>query len=67
MKYTKLTPNLVVRDVQAAIHFYTSVLGFKQGMTVRTEKQITRERPEDAERSRRGAEGKLAELGLTYE
>jgi len=34
MKYTKLTPNLVVRDVQAAIHFYTTVLGFKQGMTV---------------------------------
>ncbi len=34
MKYTKLTPNLVVRDVQAAIDFYTSVLGFQQGMTV---------------------------------
>ena len=34
MKYTKLTPNLVVHDVQAAIHFYTSVLGFQQGMTV---------------------------------
>jgi len=34
MKYKKLTPNLVVRDVQAAIHFYTAVLGFQQGMTV---------------------------------
>ena len=34
MKYTKLTPNLVVRDVQAAIDFYTSVLGFQQNMTV---------------------------------
>lgn len=34
MNYTKLTPNLVVRDVQAAIHFYQSVLGFQQGITV---------------------------------
>ena len=34
MKYTKLTPNLVVHDVQAAIHFYTTVLGFQKGMTV---------------------------------
>jgi uncharacterized glyoxalase superfamily protein PhnB len=34
MKYTKLTPNLVVRDVQAALHFYRSVLGFQPGMTV---------------------------------
>ena len=34
MKYTKLTPNLVVRDVQAAIHFYQSVLGFQEGITV---------------------------------
>jgi uncharacterized glyoxalase superfamily protein PhnB len=34
MKYTKLTPNLVVRDVQATLHFYLSVLGFEQGMTV---------------------------------
>jgi uncharacterized glyoxalase superfamily protein PhnB len=34
MKYTKLTPNLVVRDVQAAIHFYTTVLGFQQAITV---------------------------------
>ncbi len=29
MKYTKLTPNLVVRDVQAALHFYQSVLGIE--------------------------------------
>ena len=28
MKFTKLTPNLVVRDVQAAVQFYQSVLGF---------------------------------------
>jgi uncharacterized glyoxalase superfamily protein PhnB len=34
MKYTKLTPNLVVRDVQAAIDFYTTVLGFKRAITV---------------------------------
>jgi len=34
MKYTKLTPNLVVHDVQAAIDFYTTVLGFKQAITV---------------------------------
>jgi uncharacterized glyoxalase superfamily protein PhnB len=34
MKYTKLTPNLVVRDVEAALHFYQSVLGFQPGMTV---------------------------------
>lgn len=34
MKYTKLTPNLVVRDVQAAVTFYQSVLGFQPGMTV---------------------------------
>jgi uncharacterized glyoxalase superfamily protein PhnB len=34
MKLTKLTPNLVVRDVQAALHFYQSVLGFQPGMTV---------------------------------
>ena len=34
MKYTKLTPNLVVHDVQAAIHFYTTVLGFQQSITV---------------------------------
>jgi uncharacterized glyoxalase superfamily protein PhnB len=34
MKYTKLTPNLVVRNVEAALHFYQSVLGFQPGMTV---------------------------------
>lgn len=34
MKYTKLTPNLVVHDVQAAIHFYTTVLGFQKSITV---------------------------------
>ena len=34
MKYTKLTPNLVVRDVQAAVQFYESVLGFQRGMSV---------------------------------
>jgi uncharacterized glyoxalase superfamily protein PhnB len=34
MKFTKLTPNLVVRDVQAAIDFYQSVLGFKSAFTV---------------------------------
>ena len=34
MKYTKLTPNLVVRDVQAAVQFYQSVLGFQLGISV---------------------------------
>jgi uncharacterized glyoxalase superfamily protein PhnB len=34
MKYRKLTPNLVVRDVQAALNFYQSVLGFQPGMRV---------------------------------
>ncbi len=34
MKLTKLAPNLVVRDVQAALHFYQTVLGFQPGMTV---------------------------------
>lgn len=34
MKFTKLTPNLVVRDVQAAVHFYQSVLGFQLAITV---------------------------------
>jgi lactoylglutathione lyase len=34
MKYTKLTPNLVVRDVHAAVTFYQSVLGFQTGMSV---------------------------------
>ena len=34
MKYTKLTPNLVVRDVRAAVKFYESVLGFQKAMSV---------------------------------
>lgn len=34
MNFTKLTPNLVVRDVQASIRFYTTVLGFRQTITV---------------------------------
>jgi len=34
VKYTKLTPNLVVRDVQSAVNFYQSVLGFERGMSV---------------------------------
>jgi len=34
MKFTKLTPNLIVRDVAASLHFYQSVLGFQQGITV---------------------------------
>src|SRR6516225_10231922 len=27
MKFTKLTPNLIVRDVAASLHFYQTVLG----------------------------------------
>jgi hypothetical protein len=34
MKFTKLTPNLVVHDVQAAVCFYQSVLGFQPAITV---------------------------------
>ena len=34
MKYQKLTPNLVVRDVAASVNFYCSVLGFQPGMKV---------------------------------
>ena len=34
MKFTKLTPNLVVRDVQAAVHFYQTVLGFQLAIKV---------------------------------
>jgi lactoylglutathione lyase len=34
MKFTKLTPNLVVHDVQAAVRFYQSVLGFQPASTV---------------------------------
>ena len=34
MKYQKLTPNLVVRDVAAAVNFYSSVLGFERVISV---------------------------------
>lgn len=34
MSYTKLTPNLVVRDVARSLEFYTSILGFQRGITV---------------------------------
>jgi len=34
MKLKKLTPNLVVRDVDASLNFYRTVLGFQQGITV---------------------------------
>jgi uncharacterized glyoxalase superfamily protein PhnB len=34
MKFAKLTPNLIVRDVAASLHFYQSVLGLQQAMTV---------------------------------
>jgi uncharacterized glyoxalase superfamily protein PhnB len=34
MKLKKLTPNLVVRDVEASLNFYRTVLGFQQGITV---------------------------------
>ena len=34
MKFQKLTPNLVVRDVAAAMKFYQSVLGFQPAITV---------------------------------
>ncbi len=34
MKYQKLTPNLVVRDVAASVNFYCTVLGFQLGMKV---------------------------------
>src|SRR5437868_15531292 len=34
MKYQKLTPNLVVTDVEASLKFYQTVLGFERGMTV---------------------------------
>jgi len=34
MKFQKLTPNLVVNDVQAAMTFYRNVLGFQSGITV---------------------------------
>jgi len=34
MKFQKLTPNLVVRDVAASMDFYSSVLGFQTAITV---------------------------------
>jgi len=34
MKFQKLTPNLVVRDVAACMEFYRSVLGFQPAITV---------------------------------
>jgi uncharacterized glyoxalase superfamily protein PhnB len=34
MKFQKLTPNLVVRDVAASMEFYRSVLGFEPAMHV---------------------------------
>ena len=34
MKFRKLTPNLVVRDVAASMEFYRSVLGFQSAITV---------------------------------
>ena len=34
MRFQKLTPNLVVRDVAASMEFYRSVLGFQPAITV---------------------------------
>lgn len=34
MKFQKLTPNLVVRDVAASMEFYRTVLGFQPAITV---------------------------------
>ena len=34
MEFKKLTPNLVVRDVEASLNFYRSALGFQLGFTV---------------------------------
>src|SRR5271165_3158336 len=34
MKLKKLTPNLVVRNVEASLNFYRAVLGFQPGFTV---------------------------------
>ena len=34
MKLKKLTPNLVVRNVEASLNFYREVLGFGPGITV---------------------------------
>ena len=38
MKFQKLTPNLVVRDVAASMEFYKSVLGFTTAFTVPDQK-----------------------------
>jgi uncharacterized glyoxalase superfamily protein PhnB len=34
LKATKLTPNLIVSNVERSLAFYTEVLGFSRGMTV---------------------------------
>ncbi len=34
MNFKKLTPNLVVRNVEASLNFYRTVLGFQPGFTV---------------------------------
>jgi lactoylglutathione lyase len=34
MKFNKLTPNLVVPNVEASLNFYRTVLGFQPGITV---------------------------------
>ncbi|MGA2414357.1 MAG: VOC family protein [Candidatus Sulfotelmatobacter sp.] len=34
MEFKKLTPNLVVRDVEASLNFYRTILGFQLGFTV---------------------------------
>lgn len=34
MKFQKLTPNLIVRDVAASMEFYRSTLGFQPAITV---------------------------------
>ncbi len=34
MKFKKLTPNLVVTNVEASLNFYRTVLGFEPGFTV---------------------------------
>jgi uncharacterized glyoxalase superfamily protein PhnB len=34
MEFKKLTPNLVVRDVEASLNFYRTTLGFQLGFTV---------------------------------
>jgi lactoylglutathione lyase len=34
MKFQKLTPNLVVPNVEASLNFYCTVLGFQPGITV---------------------------------